>query len=55
MAGTTLAVWGWPGVATEPGAGLTCGGASGCLWASEMLLGSRYSFHWKNSPVLNVG
>lgn len=47
----------WPGVATEPGAGLTVEGASGCLRGEGVrtLLGSRYSFHWKNSPVLNVG
>lgn len=55
VVGTALATRGAAWRGHGAGAGLTAEGASGCLRVSENALGSRYSFHWKNSPVLNVG
>ena len=40
---------GWPGVAPS---GVSASHAKG---VSGKILGSHYSFHWKNSPILNAG
>lgn len=47
----------WPMWSLSQGASLMCRGVglSPCGEQAGTVLGSRYTFHWKNSPILNIG